>query len=271
MNYRKVYLKIIINAKNEVKLGNRPDTLSHARRKKFNGMYFEFHHILPRSLFPNWANKKENVVPLTAREHFFCHQLLLKIYPGPKMAYAIFQMSTGANKNKYSISSLEYERIRKLNSENRRGKSTYKGWKPSKELTERITLKRNETISKMSEQERKEKFNGYDKTGKNNPFYGKSHTQETINKIKETRAKTLLSLSDEEKKKIFGKGGEKLKGKNNPRARACILINTGEYFETIQEARNKYPMARHIPEACKANGGVAGSLNGEKLRWKYAN
>lgn len=268
MNYRRIYIKIISNAKNEMKLGNRPDNYS--KKKKFENQYFEFHHILPISLFPNWSKKEENIVALTAREHFFCHQLLLKIYPSREMAFAIYYMSMGKNKEKYKITSREYERIRKINSEARRGVNYRGDWHPTKEQIEKIRKTRAETISKMSKEERSEKFNGYDKTGKNNPFYGKTHTQETIDKIKKSRSETVSKMSESERKEYFGKGGEKRKGKNNPRARACILINTGEYFETIQEARNKYPMARHIPEACKANGGVAGSINGEKLRWKYA-
>jgi len=271
MNYRKVYMKIILNAKKEIKLGNRPDNHSHSRRKKFENQYFEFHHILPRSLFPNWDKKEENIVALTAREHFFCHQLLLKIYPSSEMAFAIHLMSIGNNKEKYKITSREYERIRKINSENRKGKSYYKGWVPTEEQIEKMKISRSITISKMSKEEKSKKFNGYDKTGKNNPFYGKKHNEETLDKIRKTRYETVSKMSENERKEHFGKGSEKRKGKNNPRAHACILINTGEYFETIQDARNKYPMARHISEACKENGGVAGSINGEKLRWKYAN
>ena len=51
---------------------------------------------------------------------------------------------------------------------------------------------------------------------------------------------------------------------------AVILINTGERFDSISDAKRKYPMARHISEACIIGGGVAGRLNGEKLRWRYA-
>lgn len=76
MNYRHVYMCIIAHAKAE-------------NRKKCDGNYYEMHHILPKSMFPLWAKKKSNLVLLTAREHFFCHQLLTKIYPNIKMFSAL--------------------------------------------------------------------------------------------------------------------------------------------------------------------------------------
>ena len=87
------------------------------RSKKEN--YYEKHHILPKSIYPLWANRKSNTVLLTAREHFFCHQLLTKIYPGKKMNYALIKLMYSNNnphkKEKIKISSREYERIKKLN------------------------------------------------------------------------------------------------------------------------------------------------------------
>ena len=80
MNYRHVYMLIIEHAKSEEKLGI---------RKRGNGQYYEKHHILPKSIFPNWKKKESNLVLLTAREHFFCHQLLTKIYPCQEMFRAL--------------------------------------------------------------------------------------------------------------------------------------------------------------------------------------
>ena len=90
MNYRHVYCVIISHAKSEEKLG---------LRKRGNGEYYEAHHILPRSLFPLWENRKSNIVLLTFREHFFCHQLLAKIYPYREMQFAL--MMLGGLRKKY--------------------------------------------------------------------------------------------------------------------------------------------------------------------------
>lgn len=103
MNYRYVYMKIIKNAKNEEIIG---------KRKRHNGEYYEAHHILPKSLFPLWRNRKSNVVLLTAREHFFVHQLLAKIYTCNKMFFAIHAFVSRPNAD-YKITSREYERIKK--------------------------------------------------------------------------------------------------------------------------------------------------------------
>lgn len=101
MNYRHIYMLIIERAKSEENLG---------LRKKQNGNYYERHHILPKSLFPLWKSRKSNLVLLTAREHFFCHQLLTKIYSTPQMFCALKFLATD-NQNKY-CKSKDYERIR---------------------------------------------------------------------------------------------------------------------------------------------------------------
>ena len=108
MNYRHVYMLIIEHAKKEVELGLRPESIY--KRKNFPNQYFEFHHILPKSLFPLWIKRKSNLVPLTAREHFFCHQLLTKIYPCKEMYFAITAfMRTNSNR---VLSSRAYEYVR---------------------------------------------------------------------------------------------------------------------------------------------------------------
>ena len=47
--------------------------------------YTENHHILPKSL--GGTDDKENLVYLTAREHYICHLLLTKIYEDDDKAY----------------------------------------------------------------------------------------------------------------------------------------------------------------------------------------
>lgn len=104
MNYRKAYMKIINYAKAQ-------------NRSKKNGNYYEKHHILPKSIYPLWKNRKSNLVLLTAREHFFVHLLLVKIFKNDKekyrkMVYAVSKFTTNPH-NDYKISSREYERLKK--------------------------------------------------------------------------------------------------------------------------------------------------------------
>ena len=116
MNYRHIYACIIAHAKSEEKLG---------LRKRGNGEYYESHHILPKSLFPLWKKRKSNIVLLTAREHFFVHELLTKIYPTSQMIYALHAFVSRPNAD-YKITPREYERIKikfsKLHSERMTGR-----------------------------------------------------------------------------------------------------------------------------------------------------
>jgi hypothetical protein len=52
--------------------------IARAAGRKLEG-YVENHHILPRCM--GGSNTPDNLVKLTAREHFVAHQLLCKIYP----------------------------------------------------------------------------------------------------------------------------------------------------------------------------------------------
>lgn len=106
MNYRKVYMAIIANALKEQRIKKSKDAE--------NYVYYEAHHILPKSLFPAWINRKSNLVLLTAREHYFCHQLLTKIWRSREMANALFRMTTSKVNNHLIISSRDYEYSRKL-------------------------------------------------------------------------------------------------------------------------------------------------------------
>ena len=103
MNYRKVYMAIIAKAikENRKKLS----------RDAENYVYYEAHHILPKSLFPNWRRRKSNLVLLTPREHYICHMCATKIWPTKEMACA-FMMMCNSSKNSimYSISRENYSK-----------------------------------------------------------------------------------------------------------------------------------------------------------------
>jgi stalled ribosome alternative rescue factor ArfA len=84
-----------------------------ANRKNDN-IYYEKHHILPKSIFPLWKYKKRNIVLLTAKEHFICHQLLTIIYPGSKMFLAYYRLCH--DKKHEFISADDYESLKKEHS-----------------------------------------------------------------------------------------------------------------------------------------------------------
>jgi hypothetical protein len=90
-------------------------------RKRKTEEYTEKHHIIPKSL--GGSNENANIVSLTAREHFICHNLLVRMLDDPhhrgKMIYAVWAMATMKNEHqesRHNIRSREYERLRKLRS-----------------------------------------------------------------------------------------------------------------------------------------------------------
>jgi hypothetical protein len=73
--YTKWYISIIQNA--EVRI--------------LQDIYYEKHHIIPKSL--GGENDKNNLVKLTAKEHFICHKLLVKMLTGKNKAKMYFALS----------------------------------------------------------------------------------------------------------------------------------------------------------------------------------
>lgn len=73
-----------------------------------SNIYTEKHHIIPKSC--GGSNMKENLVRLTAREHFVCHLLLPKMLTGSyrnKMVHALWRMCNSL-KADYKITARTY-------------------------------------------------------------------------------------------------------------------------------------------------------------------
>ena len=137
MNYRKVYMRIVSHAKSEQQKGLRPRTKN--CKKGFEKQYFEFHHVLPRSLFPNWIKRKSNIVPLTAREHFFCHQLLTKIYPHSSMWRALAAFQRKSKGQKRTLTARQYEICKIANSTAQKGRVAWnRGLPRTEEVKEKL-------------------------------------------------------------------------------------------------------------------------------------
>ncbi len=99
MNYKKTYDALIKKAQIRNSI-------------KGQGIYLEKHHIIPRCMDGN--NEFENLVNLTAKEHFVVHHLLTKIY-GKKcyQAFAAFLMRYNKFQNRdYNISARLYKELR---------------------------------------------------------------------------------------------------------------------------------------------------------------
>jgi len=79
------------------------------QRNKGNGIYFENHHIIAKC--QGGSNDKNNLVLLTAKEHFICHRLLTKIFPyNIKLKYAVWGMCTrNSDKGNHKMNSHSYQ------------------------------------------------------------------------------------------------------------------------------------------------------------------
>ena len=74
--------------------------------------YCETHHIIPKS--EGGSDEPDNLVNLTAREHYIAHLLLAKIYKDWNMTSAVTMMMTSWHgKRKFKFNSKLYEKVRK--------------------------------------------------------------------------------------------------------------------------------------------------------------
>lgn len=92
--------------------------INRAKSRSISG-YIEKHHIIPKSLGGN--NAKDNLVKLTAKEHYICHLLLPKMTTGVakrSMWHALWKIVNQKRpmQDRYKISSRQYEIIKVANS-----------------------------------------------------------------------------------------------------------------------------------------------------------
>ena len=108
MNYKLIHDSIINNAKKRA---------STKKGAKLILGYFETHHIVPKCM--DGDNTKENLVFLSAREHFIVHILLVKIYPHDKsLLYACNRLIGDKRENR--TNGKTYESLKRQISEYRK-------------------------------------------------------------------------------------------------------------------------------------------------------
>ncbi len=99
--YLYCYRRIIKNALSQV-------------RKKGNGTYYENHHIIPKSICPEFKTSKWNKVLLTAKEHYICHHLLIKcISTGKNKMISAFWRMTHSNQHAQRITAKVFDNLKK--------------------------------------------------------------------------------------------------------------------------------------------------------------
>jgi len=196
--YSKLYFAIVTSAKTRVTEG-----------------YSEQHHIIPQSL--GGSNDSENLVDLTAREHFICHWLLIKMTEGEdrsKMLYALQGMKA---ENKYqqryssAITSRVYEKYRiehaKNHSDRMKGRKAWnKGRKlEGEELEQHRERTRNRKIDPIKQALGQQK--------RINKILGKTRSEETKLKMSLAKKGKPKGPQTEEHRLAISTGGKGIKKK----------------------------------------------------------
>jgi hypothetical protein len=203
MNYKKIYDNLIFKR---------------LKTPLSSNVYGEYHHIVPKCM--GGSDEKSNIVKLSAKEHYFAHRLLWKIYKTPPLAHAWFCMTRNSDGQYRQISSKQYDSAKKAHSE----------------------------VLKES------------MLGEGNHFYGKTHSNETkakISKANKGRKKSKEEIdnwvkkvakkpkSTEHKKKIGRKGMLMLKN-----------INTNECIRILKSELKNYDPTLWINPVKAAGGGA---------------
>ena len=129
--------------------------------------YYESHHIIPTSM--GGSNDKENLIKLTAREHFLAHWLLWRIHRNRQTSFAFYALCRFGKKRmskwtNFTCSSRAYEEAK---------------------ISKAIVGHSIETRLKISKS----------KKGKPSSWKGKTHSDESKKKMSEKRLGKPLSES----------------------------------------------------------------------------
>lgn len=172
--YSKHYFSIVKNAKSRV--------------QDFS-LYYEKHHIIPKSLGGN--NLKENLVKLTAREHFICHLLLTKMTIGKERGKMIFAFRMLNANNRFQFrekisNSRFYEKLKHDYSvEMSKIHSNKTPWNKGKTQTKEHNEKISKSLKGLKRTEEQNKRNSESKKGRKPSFLNRKHTEETKKKLAE--------------------------------------------------------------------------------------
>jgi hypothetical protein len=121
--------------------------------------YYESHHILPKSVYPQYRLNKRNLVLLTGKEHFVCHHLLTKCVEAtyrPQMTLAIWRM-LHAEQHSQRITARVYAKLKEELSVVQRDRMladnkgfSFKGHKHKESALEKIRLSSQKSNAKRT-------------------------------------------------------------------------------------------------------------------------
>lgn len=261
MDYKKIYNQIIERAKN----------------RNLEG-YYENHHIIPKCL--GGQDKKNNIVKLTAREHFICHWLLHNTFPENiklSRAFSMMCLVESKNQDRHVPSSRIIEYAKKLKSKSQSGENNSKYWlgkkggpvsgdnHPMKKFPDLRAQISKKLLGHTVSEETRQKI-----------------SQKNKNKTPWNKNKKLLPLSDSHKtsisKSLLGKKKGPMSKEHKEKLKQYQLNNSSSAKKIIQKDKlgNTINVFNSIKDAMKKTGvsRIFDCLKGRKqfvsgYRWEY--
>lgn len=187
-------------------------------------VYTENHHIIPKSL--GGSDLPDNIITLTAREHYIAHWLLWKSYDSKKMHNAFWLMCNMKSRNQqreYTINSKIYEKL-----------------KQERSLLVGEQMRTNNPSSKDNVKEMRRiqlRGNNYGIANK-----GKLHSEERRRKSSESHK----GIPTSDKQKVAVAEANRKRAGTNPTAAAVEKTKVkcfceGVIYNSVTEAQKHYP------------------------------
>lgn len=230
MNYAAHYDKLINRARNRILTG-----------------YKERHHVIPRCM--GGSDEADNIVELTAEEHYVAHQLLVKMHPGVRgLSYAAVWMALRATGNR------AYGWLRRKCSENKPSPTTRAKISASMLGNKRAHAQRGSKRLPLSPEHRSKLMAAL---LANPPFLGKTHSLEARAKIRAARARQVITIETR------AKMASAMRGKKMPPF-------SDEHRANIGTAQRGKKRPTRSPEHCaKLSAAKSGKKWSEKRRAAY--
>lgn len=172
----------MVNLKRSIMNNEYLQFIEECRHKDYTNLVTQIHHIIPKHM--GGDNSNDNLIELSLDDHYTAHLLLSDCYDGKykqeNIASAIYIKGYLDNLDKLE----EYQKTLKGEGNPNYGNSwTVEKRKAHSEKIKQMWANPNNLKKIMKPKSDTSKMGKYDKSGKNNPFYGKTHSDEVKEKL----------------------------------------------------------------------------------------
>ena len=189
----------MVNLKRSIMNNEYLQFIEECRHKDYTNLVTQIHHIIPKHM--GGDNSNDNLIELSLDDHYTAHLLLSDCYDGKykqeNIASAIYIKGYLDNLDKLE----EYQKTLKGEGNPNYGNSwTVEKRKAHSEKIKQMWANPNNLKKIMKPKSDTSKMGKYDKSGKNNPFYGKTHSDEVKEKLSKVLVDKIEPISVEIKK-----------------------------------------------------------------------